>query len=294
MGRWKPIAGNHSLAIGCLCECRHLERIESAARHLIRSVIAVFKRASGSHELRRYLSDELCVACRELGSRWPGRDELLAVAVTKGDDFSPGYGADFWPDFVANVTSDRQAAEQLCSCARSDIRRGAFRALAEWWPDERTRELLTERVRADEVELPRIILLRLLTEKWPDERTRELLTERALADPGVYSRIAALQLLVVNWPYETTRELLTERAIADDSELLRHVALSLTARWLDERTRELLTERAVADEGAKPRGVALESLTAHWPDERTRELLTERAVADEGARAAQSVAAWNH
>jgi GTPase SAR1 family protein len=244
------------LAICCLCECRVLERIERAARRLMRRAIALFRKPStplGGYLL--FLSGFIA-AYRELGSRWPGRDELLSVAVSIEDGVIRDEVAYWWPDFVAHVTSNRDVAEQLCSCARLDMRRGAVRALATKWPDERTRELVTERL-SDVSDWSWNDALRVLTEKWPDERTRELVADRAVAHEGEMSRGEALELLIEKWPDETTRVLLTERAVVDEGPGPRCRALQfLTAMWPDDRTRELLTKCAVEDPASSTRGFA--------------------------------------
>ncbi|MDP6404690.1 MAG: HEAT repeat domain-containing protein, partial [Alphaproteobacteria bacterium] len=121
--------------------------------------------------------------------------------------------------------------------------------------------------------------IQLLAEKWPDEATRDLLTERAVEDGHVIPRRAALKVLAEKWPDEVTRELLTERAVQDADQHPRRAALeALAEKWPDEATRDLLSKRAVQDVDENPRRAALEALVEKWPDEATRNLLAERAV----------------
>jgi hypothetical protein len=81
----------------------------------------------------------------------------------------------------------------------------------------------------------------MLAEKWPDETTRALLTERAVQDDGANPRSTALSLLAENWPDETTRALLMERAVEDEDMQVRGSACSALGELHSEFGRILLT-----------------------------------------------------
>jgi hypothetical protein len=103
-------------------------------------------------------------------------------------------------------------------------RSAAFKILAERWPDETTRKLITERAVQDNSGYARSAAFKILAEKWPDETTRELLAQRAVQDDHYDPRRAALQALAGKRPDETTRELLTQRAVQDDHEYPRRAS----------------------------------------------------------------------
>jgi len=275
------------LAVYCLCELRKPTQNEQAGRMLMQQTINVATQAGDGPQVREFLLDGVVPACRELGARWPGRDELDRVALSQLDEFIEiGYGQLFWPWLVAFVSANRRLVNDL-ACSECEIggalcRNAALRALAEKWPDETTRRLLSERAVQDENRGPRTTALEVLAKRWPDEATRTLLTERAVQDKSGSTRSIAFRALGEKWPDETTRKLLTERAAQDESGHTRGNALRVRAeKWPDEMTRKLLTERAVRDESGVTRRAALQELAAQWPDDATRKLLRERAVETE-------------
>ena len=84
--------------------------------------------------------------------------------------------------------------------------------MAEKWPDDTTRKLLTEWAVLDTNNSTRNVALKALAMKWPDETTRKLLEDRAVQDESVYTRSVALKALAKKWPGETTRKLLQDYA----------------------------------------------------------------------------------
>jgi hypothetical protein len=70
-----------------------------------------------------------------------------------------------------------------------------LQALAEKWPDQTIRDLLTQRADQDDNEYTRSAALQALAEKWPDQITRDLLTQRALEAPGASERGEACSVL---------------------------------------------------------------------------------------------------
>ncbi len=269
------------LAIWCLSECRKLDRLGSAGRQLIRSVIALFRGSDDIETMNARFANDLQSAYRKLGSRWPGREELLSIALSVGTTFKTGLVTKHWSDFVAYVTGNREAVWALCRCENPYLPANAIAALAQRWPDETTRALLTQLAIDDQASELRAAALLALAGELPDETTRELLTRRAVKDQHHSPRSTALKSLAEKWPDETTRELLTRRAVADEHSSPRYVALKcLVEKWPDETTRELLTRRAVQEQDryGSPRSIALESLLEEWPDETTRVFVTRRVI----------------
>ena len=80
-----------------------------------------------------------------------------------------------------------------------------------------------------------------MAEKWPDEATRDLLTQRAVQDEGSDTRGAALRALAEKWPDEATRDLLTQRAYVAPVEGDRGEACSLLGAMHSELGRILMT-----------------------------------------------------
>jgi len=81
------------------------------------------------------------------------------------------------------------ASKKIC------LRWGAFSQLAKTWPDQTTRDLLTQYATQDENSLIRCLLLLLHTGVWPDQTTRDLLVQRIAQDPDVNPRGAAFSML---------------------------------------------------------------------------------------------------
>ena len=130
----------------------------------------------------------------------------------------------------------------------------------------------------EQSEYVRRVALQALAQKWPDQTTRALLTERVVQEQSEYVRSAALQALAQKWPDQTTRALLAERVVQEQSEYVRSAALqALAQKWPDETTRTLLAERAVQDQDEHVRRFAAQTLAEQWPDETTRALLAARA-----------------
>ena len=116
----------------------------------------------------------------------------------------------------------------------------AVLALAYGWSDEHTRAVVTERAVHGTSARPRWSAIRALAETWPDARTRDRLDALTReADVGV--RESAMSALAHGWPDERTRHLLVELIAGDPWPELRGRAIEqLAAGWPDDRTRRLL------------------------------------------------------
>lgn len=71
----------------------------------------------------------------------------------------------------------------------------SLQALAEWWPDQTSRDLFVQRAVHDDNEHTRRDALQVLTEKWPDQITRDLLAQRAVQDSNATTRGVACSAL---------------------------------------------------------------------------------------------------
>ncbi|MEM8643138.1 MAG: HEAT repeat domain-containing protein [Cyanobacteria bacterium P01_G01_bin.54] len=261
-------------AIGCLSEVRVAARLDEVGELLWQKILDVFAngRASSDHK-------EILDAVKEVGLRWPGKLQPLKPIKWKALHMT---AQSTWPRVFAAIRGDREYITILSNDALWAIRSGALQALTETWPDETTRQLLSQRAIEDKHEVSRSTALELLSKTWPDETTHQLLTQRAVEDEHFYTRSIALELLTEEWPDETTHQFLTQRAVEDEDESPRSTALGmLTERWPDETTHQFLTQRAVEDEDANLRSTALELLNEHWFDETAFQLLMHCAVEDE-------------
>ena len=302
------------VAFDCVAETRSGERIERAVDMLTDATFELIMKRPGGTESMYFFADVLLPAIESSGITLPPDRAIPDVDLDDVDIFVNGRNP--WSAFICRIHPDRRYVESLANqdehcfiaaealrviSARwpdestrelltqrtvdsndSDIRSSAIQALAAKWPDETTRELLTQRAVQDDKEANRRAAFQALAAKWPDETTRELLAQRAVQDDNESPRRAAIQALAENWPDETTRELLAQRAVQDDNESPRRAALqALAEKWPDETTRELLAQRAVQDDHHDPRLAALRALAEKWPDETTRELLAQRAVQDD-------------
>ncbi|MCI5218592.1 MAG: hypothetical protein D3914_05240, partial [Candidatus Electrothrix sp. LOE2] len=258
-----------SLAIWCMNEVRSGAQLEKAGATLLLNTVQYF--LTEKYPQDSFVSD-FVAAAQDIGTRWPGKSSFQFKSQYPTNNTL--YHHLYWPYFLDAVFEQRSWIEELATCDNWYVRYGAINVLTKKWPDEETRQLLTERAVQDEHADLRSIALRALAEKWPDQNTRKLFEQRAVQDEDKYLRNTALRVLVDKWPDETTRELLTERAVQDEYQNVRSTALrALVEKWPDEETRELLTERAVQDEHKDVCCTALEQLAQHWPDDETHQML---------------------
>ena len=270
------------LAIWCLSEVRVSQKIERAASVLLQQIMTAFQRAFGRGSPT---IEEVCAVTSELARSWPGanpkqdHDRVLEVARACAEG---AWGGRLWAQFVAVVYASRDLVTELADVTVSNIRGGAYRALARQWPDQTTRQMLFDCALHDNGgEYGRAATLEALAEKWPDQSIRDLLAQRAVQDVNANARRAALQALAKTWPDQTTRDLLAQRAVQDDNANTRRAALQLlVGKWPDQTTRDLLAQRAVQDRDPGPRRAALQALAEKWPEQTTRDLLAQRAVQD--------------
>ena len=108
-----------------------------------------------------------------------------------------------------------------------------------------------------------------LAQGWPDETTRTLLTDRATTDdaPGRV-RQTAVQALAQGWPDEATRTLLTDRATTDEHRVRPAGRGAGAGRGLARRSHPYLAHRrATTDTNDAVRRTAVQALAQGWPDE---------------------------
>jgi hypothetical protein len=242
------------LAINCLSECRNLGSLRPIGSLLMkRCVRALELSMTSNYDLWRL---GIIPASKELGERWPGRTSVYEF-VHPGDDWLMGGTWQPWVAFISAVDSDRSRLRELADSKHRFVRASSLWFIAEKWPDQTTRDLLTQRAIQDKDGAPRRTALQALAEKWPDQTTRDLLAQRAVQDDNEYVRVTALQALAERWPDPTTRDLFTQRAVQDQGSGARRAALqALAEKWLDQTTRDLLAQRAVQDSDAEVRGMA--------------------------------------
>ena len=266
------------LAIYCLSEVRNLPKLEATGAILLDTIMSLFVSGDGNKEFH----EELLNATQEIQDRWPGVGDLnrrvFAQLSRIGDNT---WATVFLPQFMVTIAPDRQTQERLLSSDIATLRWGALQALAQTWPDDSTRELLSTSAVNDQQEYVRSAALQALAQTWSDDLTREFLSASAVKDPDPGPRSAALQALAQTWPDDSTREFLSASAVNDPDGGPRSDALQALAQtWPDDSTRELLAASAVNDPGGGPRSDALRALAQTWPDDSTRELLAASAVND--------------
>ncbi len=172
------------LAIWCLSEARSTALLADAGQTLWDLTLEVFPRTSFLPRWGNFF-DDIVDAANELGAEWPGE---LRVPEKMAWREEACFGQLDWPKFLAAVRHDREGILLLAADDSWSVRYGAIRVLAEKWPDETTRNVISERARKDGDEAARIAALEALAEKWPDAVTRKLLAERARVD-GVAASI---------------------------------------------------------------------------------------------------------
>jgi hypothetical protein len=153
------------LAIYSMCECRNLSKLRSAGSKLMTSVIRYLTYSRGNIVFSNIDFAELLLASQEIGMQWPGKEQLRNCAVSQiwELEFPAIY---YWAQFIAAVEADR------------DI----FIALS------------GEKGRL-EFFIVRSVAISTLAEKWPDQATRDLLSQRACEEPDASKRGKACSLL---------------------------------------------------------------------------------------------------
>ncbi|MBW4461088.1 MAG: NACHT domain-containing protein [Nodosilinea sp. WJT8-NPBG4] len=273
------------LAIWCLSEVRNAAKLDLATDCLVWQVLNAFRQtASDFEETLKAIEDVERLYL--LKSEW--NEAITEIALSYDTSYVVAR------QFVRFIAIAFDAPKLITNLAQSTVpwnaRGEALIALAKKWPDETTRQLLTQRAVDDENEYPRSAALQALAETWPDETTRHLLDEWVVEAPHTDVRSAALGALAQTWPDETTHHLLVQRAVQDNDASPRRVALQALAKtWPDETTQQLLAQRAVEDENESPRSAALGALAQTWPDE-SHDLLTQRVFQDPNERPRSS--AW--
>nr|WP_321469389.1 HEAT repeat domain-containing protein [uncultured Desulfobulbus sp.] len=266
------------LAIWCLSEVRNPAKLEKAGSLLMQQCLALLEWSIFELD---FWFDAVLPAARDLGERWPGKEEVYEFKHS-GPDAMRGYGEHPWVSLIAVVDSDRERMTALADSQSPFVRASAVWFLAEKWPDSTTRDLLTQDVVQGGGIYSRCAALEALAEKWADRTTRDLLVQRAVQDAHHNVRCVALMALAEKWADRTTRDLLVQRAVQDDYPNVRCVALmALAEKWADRTTRDLLVQRAVQDDYPEVCCVALKALAEKWADRTTRDLLVQRAVQDD-------------
>ena len=106
------------LAVCCLSELRSTSRIERAGSTLMQQTIVVATKAGTGAAVQQFLLNDFVAACRDLGTRWSGHQELTRVASSQLEKFPRfGYGPYFWPHLVAHVTANRVIVADLAILA---------------------------------------------------------------------------------------------------------------------------------------------------------------------------------
>jgi energy-coupling factor transporter ATP-binding protein EcfA2 len=173
------------LAIWCLSEVRSMGRIEGVVLKLADSLMQVYLYPEiGSPNFHL----ELLGAIKETHSPWPGgetiRSQAIAGIEAVGRDTN---GLIYLPRFIVHTVPHRETQVRFLESSHFTIRVNACKALANKWPDENTRILLSECAVKDENNHVRRAALLALVDEWPDEKTRKILIERAFKDGNAAS-----------------------------------------------------------------------------------------------------------
>ncbi len=298
--RLNPVRGARLLvlALRCVTEARRINHLQHQCRALTAALTAQLAGAIATASINRYsvqpemrelkgvpaLMRELGVGfpAREIFRVWYRRTPLLTEDVTTARGLAETVGGIVAALFAGDRAESEHLRGQLLTSPSWSNRLIAVQALAQGWPDEQTRTLLTGHATTDDHGNVRRAAMHALTEGWTDEQTRTLLTNRTTTDPDEDVRRAALQALTQGWTDEQTRTLLTNRANTDTHGNVRGAAIQALAQgWPDERTRASLTDHATTDDHEDVRQAALQALAQVWPDEQTHTLLTDHATTDD-------------
>jgi GTPase SAR1 family protein len=161
------------LAVSCLSEVKNLNKIDEQTGGclLLKTIEFCLKCKRMSHAIHD-VAENLSKSARTIGANWPGKSEFHFNNQIPATDVFQLY----WIFLLAVVFQQRLWIKQLCHVKNKDIRSTALRVLAEYWPDEDTRQLCQQAVQ-EEYEDFRSTALRVLAKHWPDEDTWQLFKE---------------------------------------------------------------------------------------------------------------------
>ncbi|MCW5201606.1 NACHT domain-containing protein [Desulfobulbus sp. US4] len=162
------------LATWCLSEVNRINLIEKdvGAKLLLKVTACFLQGHYGMYNVTPLI--KLFKASLAVGATWPGKsvfhfDGHLPTPTEKS----------LSPVFLAAIFRQRQWIEQFCLAEDTALRSSSLEALATFWPDKNTRNLLTRCAIEDENELVRYAALSCLSRNWLDAETYQLLKERA-------------------------------------------------------------------------------------------------------------------
>ena len=164
----------------------------------------------------------------------------------------------------------RNLLVELARSARGEASE-AIEQLVTYWHDEGTRKLLVELAYSQRYKDFQAVMA--LAKHWPDDDTCNIL--RSLAQMSNVSAVRAVEELAAHWPNDATRELLVKVAQSDKIGANNAVRL-LAQHWPDEDTRAVLTKMVKVDSFSGS-SEAMRQLAKHWPDKHTRKLLMDKA-----------------
>ncbi|MGR0481609.1 MAG: NACHT domain-containing protein [Candidatus Electronema sp. V4] len=159
-----------SLALWCLSEVRNKNMIkQEIGFNLLLKLEGYLLHGDVSNEAYSLLE-----VIRAVGTDWPGKSEFQFIGQY------PEYsirGQIIWPIFLSAVFRQRSWLEQFIHVEKlywttEHLRRSTLRSLAEYWPDEKTRQLIIQCAKQG---IEQRTALEALAIHYPDETTHNLL-----------------------------------------------------------------------------------------------------------------------
>ncbi len=236
------------LAVWCLGEARNIPKLSDIGDKLFAHVCEVFKVNVTEIDHPSLVFDfhsKLIDATKALNGSWP-REELNTdwkiERVRMEEYWSTGKGlaaqlsTALWSQFIIWVLQDKKITISFLESKSVNMREAALLTLGEMWPDDATRRLLIDCIKADDSEEVRLTAIEELVKHWPDDAARRLLIDCVKADDSEWVRSKAIRELAKYWSDGATRQLLIDCAKADDSEGIRSKALiQLGENWPDDQ-----------------------------------------------------------
>ncbi|MCI5168260.1 MAG: hypothetical protein D3903_19765, partial [Candidatus Electrothrix sp. GM3_4] len=212
------------LAVWCLSEVKKMKRIDKkvGADLLLKVVDCFLLGDTGYHSGPDGFvdfSEGLCAAAKTVGSEWPGKSKFHFYGQCPKYDISTYQTS--WPFFISAVFQQRQWIEELIQQNSDDIHSSSLAALATYWPDDKTRQLIIQNIFSDHKgafiydSYPSNEALKLLVQHWPDDNTRRLITELIQQGVSGLSCCRSLELLAEHWPDDDTRQLIKKQTLVN-------------------------------------------------------------------------------
>ena len=236
------------LAIYCLGEGHAAPKLNKTGAVLFERIMSLIRVSRTSFTNAPAEGMDILRATEEVGMRWPGRPAVSTLQLMGLSELRSikGDGLYIWCSFLVSLGVSRDFISSLCTCCCPvvfDIGGDVF-----------TLQKLPEAVKSGAIYA--------LAEKWPDETSRALITNLAVNGVTPRDKTAALTVIVHYWPDSNARALVAE-SLLDASEEVRGTATMIIGKKWNDQSAIALLVRQLEDPSDWVKAVAVQFLSMH-------------------------------